>query len=349
MASLLQVSALLALFSFVTATPIPAGNKSEACAFNLPASYAALGDSFAAGLGSGFLVDDDIQCQRQNGSYPSQLFELNPFNGNPSSFDFVACSGDELDDIDAQIAKLAYKKFDLITLTISGNDFGFGDIAEACVYQTLSPNITDPQQVCNTAFAIGEAQVADKTIWDKFDQKLSLVKSTSLNKGGRIFVTGYAKFFAAPIEGDACDSISFFPIPQLAALNMTAANRRRANALTVAVNQGIKRSVAKSGSDVQFVDFDKLYEGRRFCEAKNADDPIGANNPNVFFNDLTTVLPVPGVADVAKQTPGLKVDITNVLQQSSVFHPKIGAHRILAAELNFRILFDSVIPVSSHV
>lgn len=222
-------------------------------------------------------------------------------------------------------------------------------IQEACVYQTLSPNITDPQQVCNTAFAIGEAQVADKTIWDKFDQKLSLVKSTSLNKGGRIFVTGYAKFFAAPIEGDACDSISFFPIPQLAALNMTAANRRRANALTVAVNQGIKRSVAKSGSDVQFVDFDKLYEGRRFCEAKNADDPIGANNPNVFFNDLTTVLPVPGVADVAKQTPGLKVDITNVLQQSSVFHPKIGAHRILAAELNLRILFDSVIPVSSHV
>lgn len=75
------------------------------------------------------LLTFQVQCQRQNGSYPSQLFELNPFNSNPSSFDFVACSGDELDDIDAQIAKLAYKKFDLVTLTISGNDFGFGDIA----------------------------------------------------------------------------------------------------------------------------------------------------------------------------------------------------------------------------
>ncbi|KAH7369710.1 SGNH hydrolase-type esterase domain-containing protein [Rhexocercosporidium sp. MPI-PUGE-AT-0058] len=349
MTSLLQVSALLALFGFVTSTPIRAENKSEACVFSLPSSYAALGDSFAAGLGSGFSVDDDIKCQRQNGSYPSQLFELNPFNGNPSAFDFVACSGDELDDIDVQVAKLAHKRFDLITLTISGNDFGFGDIADACVYQTRSPNITNPQAVCDAAFAIGEAQVANKSIWDKFDQKLSLIKSSILNNGGRIFVTGYAKFFATPIEGDACDSISFFPIPQLSALNMTAANRRRANAITVAVNHGIKRSVARSGSDVQFVDFDKLYEGRRFCEAKNADDPIGANNPNVFFNDLTTVLAVPGAADVAKQTPGLKVDITDALQQSSVFHPKIGAHRILAVELNFRILLDTAILVKLYV
>ncbi|KAH7382935.1 SGNH hydrolase-type esterase domain-containing protein [Cadophora sp. MPI-SDFR-AT-0126] len=347
--SVLKLSALLTLLNFVVATPYPAHNKSEACTFNLPTSYAALGDSFAAGLGSGFPIDDDVQCQRQNGSYPFQLFELSPFNGHRPSFDFQACSGDELDDIDAQVAKLAQKKFDLITLTISGNDFGFGDIAEACVYQTLSPNITNPQQVCDAAFSIGEAQVKDKSVWTKFDQKLSLIKSSALNNGGRIFVTGYAKFFATPIDGDACDSISFFPIPQLAALNMTAANRRRANAITDAVNRGIQKSVSKSGSGVRFIDFDKLYEGRRFCEAKNVQDPIGANNPNVFFNDLRTVLPFPGVADVAKQTPGLKVDITDVLQQNSVFHPKIGAHRILAAELNFRILLDAVIPASSVV
>ncbi|KAK0113831.1 hypothetical protein ONS95_014078 [Cadophora gregata] len=349
MTSVLRLWAVLTLWNFVTATPIPAENRSEACAFNLPSSYAALGDSFAAGLGSGFPIGNNVQCQRQNGSYPFQLLELDPFSGNRSTFNFQACSGDELDDIDSQVAKLAQNKYDFITLTISGNDFGFGDIAEACVYQTLSPNITNPQQVCDTAFSTGEAQVKDKSIWKKFDQKLSLIKSSALNKGGRIFVTGYTKFFATPIEGDACDSISFFPIPKLAALNMTAANRRRANAITVAVNLGIHKSVSKAGPGVVFVDFDKLYEGRRFCEAKNADDPIGANNPNVFFNDLRTVLPFPGVADVAKQTPGLKVDISNVLQQKSVFHPKIGAHRILAAELNFRITRDSIIPASLNL
>ena len=57
--SVLQLSALLTLLNFVVATPFPAHNKSEACTFNLPTSYAALGDSFAAGLGSGFAIDDD--------------------------------------------------------------------------------------------------------------------------------------------------------------------------------------------------------------------------------------------------------------------------------------------------
>lgn len=126
---------------------------------------------------------------------------------------------------------------------------------------------------------------------------------------------------------------------------MTAANRRRANELTDLINDEIKKITSQAGSNVLFVDFDKLYEGKRFCEPGNEKDPIGANNPNVFFNDLTTILPVPGVVAVEKQTPGLKVDITNVLQQSSVFHPKVGAHRVLAAELHFRILKDSFIQV----
>ncbi len=59
MTSLLQISAFLALLNFAAATPVPAENKIEACTFNLPSSYAALGDSFAAGLGSGFPVDND--------------------------------------------------------------------------------------------------------------------------------------------------------------------------------------------------------------------------------------------------------------------------------------------------
>lgn len=172
---------------------------------------------------------------------------------------------------------------------------------------------------------------------------MSLVNSEVVDKGGRLFITNYPKFFAEPKDGDACDHISFFPIPQLAALNMTAANRRRANKLVSLVNNEIEKITSHAGSNVLLVDFDRLYEGKRFCEPKNGKDPIGANNPNVFFNDLTTILPVPGVAAVEKQTPGLKIDITNTLQQNSAFHPKVGAHKILAAELNFRVLKDSFI------
>jgi hypothetical protein len=71
-----------------------------------------------------------VECLRQDGSYPTQLLEVIPgLLGQDQPFDFTACSGDVLDDIDAQVAKLTGRKFDLLTLTIGGNDFGFANIA----------------------------------------------------------------------------------------------------------------------------------------------------------------------------------------------------------------------------
>ncbi|KAK5998054.1 Lipase 1-like protein [Cladobotryum mycophilum] len=356
MASLRQIVPVLAVLGCASAVSIPVtrSHPPPPPQFNLPKSYAALGDSFASGIGSGLFLNNsadkaDVECLRQDGSYPSQLLELGPFDGEPT-FQFTACAGDELDDIDGQVAKLGHSKFDLLTLTIGGNDFGFSDIATTCVYATTqTPGIKDFQKACDAAFDIGFAKIADQANWDKYAQKLALVKK-SLNPGGRLFVTNYPKFFAQPQVGDVCDSISFFPIPQFAALNMTAQNRLRANDLTEKINKGIKRTVlSTSGPEVRLVDFDKIFEGKRFCEPANDNDPIGANNPNVFFNDLTTVLAVPGIAKIEKQTPGLTgVDITDQLQQVSTNHPKAGAHRVLAAGLNFRILLDSFLPVQKE-
>jgi len=144
------------------------------------------------------------------------------------------------------------------------------------------------------------------------------------------------------VAHDACDSISFFPIPQLAALNMTVAIREKANNLTEQVNAGIQKVLKKQHDDaVTFFDFDKSFEGKRFCEPANAKDPIGSNNDNVFFNDLATVLKAPGVAEVKDQTPGLKVDISNILQQVSVFHPKAQAYKPLVAQFAYKILTDA--------
>lgn len=148
MSKLLHLSPLLSLLTYVSATLIHTNTALQPSVFNLPKSYAALGDSFSAGLGSGFFLNksadgSDIVCARQNGSYPTQLLELNPFVDDHPSFEFTACSGDVLDDIDGQVAKLTGKKFDLITLTIGGNDFGFSDSAEACVYPTLAEGIKD--------------------------------------------------------------------------------------------------------------------------------------------------------------------------------------------------------------
>lgn len=272
--------------------------------------------------------------------------------------DFVTCSGDELDDIDSQVAKLAGKKFDILTVTIGGNDFGFGDIAvrnehcmayqiltvfqRTCAYATLSPGV-DAQGLCDAALDTAFAALDNSTIVGKFQQKFDLIKSSALAPGGKIYVTGYATFFDTPIEGDACSQISFFPIPQLAALKISTTTRLRSNEIASRVTGLVKDAVSKAGCEFQFVDFDKVFQGKRFCEQANADDPIGANNPDVFFNDLTTILPTPGVAPLEQQTPGLGgVDITNKLQQISVFHPKGSRpYAPLAAEIAFRILVDA--------
>lgn len=65
-------------------------------------------------------------------SYPAQL-ENTFFQGKVSRFDFYSCSGDVLDNIDGQAAKLVGNKVDVATLSISGNDFNFGNVVvSAC-------------------------------------------------------------------------------------------------------------------------------------------------------------------------------------------------------------------------
>lgn len=101
-------------------------------ALAMPESYAALGDSFSAGIGSGRFLEEDGQgggdrCARQDGSYPSRLADL-MLGGGVSVDKFVSCSGDKLGNIGGQISFLNGATFDVVTLSISGNDFGFADI-----------------------------------------------------------------------------------------------------------------------------------------------------------------------------------------------------------------------------
>jgi lysophospholipase L1-like esterase len=105
----------------------------------VPKSYAALGDSYAAGIGAGTFTRGSIDgrdnpCARTNGAYPFVLakslglLEKESQRNLTGWTDFYACSGDELHNLDAQIKQMKGKRVDLITLSISGNDFLFGDV-----------------------------------------------------------------------------------------------------------------------------------------------------------------------------------------------------------------------------
>lgn len=90
--------------------------------FSWVANWAAVGDSFTAGIGSGNVYSsrkEDKDCSRYDYSYPSIMNQY--FGSSVSNFTYLACSGDTSVDIAAQIARIS-KGLDLAVMTAGGND-----------------------------------------------------------------------------------------------------------------------------------------------------------------------------------------------------------------------------------
>ena len=90
--------------------------------------WAAVGDSFTAGIGSGsplgnFLTetpdDNTWYCARYDTSYPMIINDA--LGGSVEDFQFVACSGDRTGGIYKQIQELE-GDLDLVVMTAGGND-----------------------------------------------------------------------------------------------------------------------------------------------------------------------------------------------------------------------------------
>lgn len=96
-----------------------------AAAGTLP--YAALGDSYSAGIGAG--AEDGTQCRRSASAYPPVLSAA---SRRYVLTDFAACSGAMIADVSSvQLAGIAAAR--LVTITIGGNDAGFGPIIIDCL------------------------------------------------------------------------------------------------------------------------------------------------------------------------------------------------------------------------
>lgn len=90
--------------------------------FSWIANWAAVGDSFTAGIGSGNVYSArkaDVSCSRYDYSYPSIMNQF--FGGSVDSFTYSACSGATSIDIAAQIDALT-GGLDLAVITAGGND-----------------------------------------------------------------------------------------------------------------------------------------------------------------------------------------------------------------------------------
>ncbi len=90
--------------------------------------YVALGDSYSSGVGTGVYDAASGTCARSPLSYPP----LWAAKHHPASVGFVACSGAKTADVRANQISALQPSTDLVTITIGGNDAGFGPVLYTC-------------------------------------------------------------------------------------------------------------------------------------------------------------------------------------------------------------------------
>jgi lysophospholipase L1-like esterase len=224
--------------------PKPLAALAAAPLFLLPAAapagaapaprYAALGDSYAAGVGAGAYDPVSAACHRSTRSYP----ELWRAANGPADFLFAACDGATTADVERDQVPRVPADATLVTLTVGGNDLGFGDAVIAC----LQPLTTDAY--CDSVLDESERRLREE-IPGRLDTLYRALDAEA--PAARVVVTGYPRMLGT---ADTC-------------LIGTAARRARFNALTDAADDLIERQAVKQG--FRFADVRTAFDGHGVC------------------------------------------------------------------------------------
>ncbi|KAK0622966.1 SGNH hydrolase-type esterase domain-containing protein [Immersiella caudata] len=269
--------------------------------------FVALGDSYSAGIGTPIPGPKENNCRQGTGAYPFLLArDLLPNttthnnNNTTSPFQWLSCTGSLTTDVlsspspstsPSQIDSFTTHPHPptFATLSIGGNDLGFFDVLNACIFRFYSFY----SGTCTAALAAADAAIRSPD----FDLRLVLVLREILDKvqwekhpDFTITVTGYARFFSE--ETVACDEVSlgvwWGGAGVVRGPKLTRELRRRINELVVAANEKIRRTVEgvngafKGMERVVFVDFDDEFEGHRFCEG-GVEEPDYGREETWFF------------------------------------------------------------------
>ena len=178
-------------------------------------TYAALGDSYSSGVGTGSYTLDGA-CKRSVYAYPYLWAQKH----SGTSLSFAACSGARTSDLLSSQMQAVTSATTLVTMTVGGNDIGFANLIYQC---TLSD--------CSAALDTARANL-ESTLGPALDQVYSTVKSRAA-EGAKIIVLGYPRVFS----GATC----------LGTLGISSTEETKANALADALDQAIAKHAAADG------------------------------------------------------------------------------------------------------
>ncbi|MGW1073104.1 SGNH/GDSL hydrolase family protein [Streptomyces sp. NPDC002537] len=208
--------------------------------------YAALGDSFASGVGAGRAGGD---CRRSTLAHPA----LWAAGHHPERFDFAACAGASTTDVTATQLSGLDRGTTLVSITVGGNDVGFADVMKTCTMNSES--------ACLESVARSE-RTMDHDLPGRLDATYRAIKDRAAH--ARVVVLGYPHLFATR----ACFMGLVTPRDRSALntaadhLNRVTANRARAHGYT-------------------FADVTPAFAGHELCSA----DPW-INAPSLFTTDV---------------------------------------------------------------
>lgn len=209
-----------------TAAPASAGNeKGPGGGGGKPTTtsvtYAALGDSFAAGQGAGSYLN--TSCYVSSKGYPALI----DADRKITLVARPACSGSSTTEVIGQQVPQVPVDTARVTLTVSGNDVGFGTVVQNCF-------VLVNNSACTTAIANGDAMVANGTVAARVAATVDAIQARA--PGAKVIVTGYPRLFAP---------------------TATRAYAQQVNASTTALNAAIRSGAQSSGG--VFVDVEAAF------------------------------------------------------------------------------------------
>ena len=226
-------------------------------------TFASIGDSYAAGLGSGKRVD--FSCSRYNTAYPNFVLDDLLTHGYNTTHQSLACSGADTSEILAKQIPALNTNFDLITISAGGNDIGLTPILSNCVYQFYMAG----EDACQTSISEARAKISNATqLLHNITSLISAAKPHLNSTHGLIYVTGYARFFGT--EDSTCDNVtwSVWRTVERSKQYLKLELRQALNDLVLSVNAVLRRGVEAAGPNVRFVDYDARIAALRgrYCE-----------------------------------------------------------------------------------
>jgi lysophospholipase L1-like esterase len=167
------------------------------------ASYVAMGDSYASGVGTRSYINDGTSCQRSTLAYPSLIAANRGY-----ALNFKACSGAKVSDVTSTQLSALSTSTSFVTLSVGGNDAGFSSVITECAKPGWASD-------CNGKIDTAQAYI-NNTLPGSLATLYASIKSKAPN--AKVVIVGYPRIF----NGEDCNAATWFSPDEETRLNSMA-------------------------------------------------------------------------------------------------------------------------------